>query len=160
MSVRIVIVGLLATCFSFPIPAAEPTRQGRALVLSDCLDPGRARSWHLIDHDEILVDAGRRHYHLKLTFSCPELTYNHTIGFRAANGIGRVCGHRGDAIITPRPSLLRWSCTIAVVTPLDQAQFNGYLTRKKQKDADARSAESSAVNASHPPTDVNRFSPD
>ena len=102
--------------------AAPPLRP-----LSECLDPDRARSWHQIDTDEILVDAGRKRFHLQLAPACPELGYNHTVAFRSGDGIGRICGSAGDVVLVPRAAPIGIPCRIVVVTPLTKEQYAARL---------------------------------
>lgn len=102
---------------------AEPLRP-----LSECLDPNRARSWYLIDSDEILVDAGRKHFHLQLAPSCPELAFTDTVGFHAGDGIGRICGHATDTVVVPhRRPVIGIPCRIVQVTPLTKQQFSARM---------------------------------
>jgi hypothetical protein len=107
-----------------PVVAAEsPLR----MPMSECLDPARARSFHLLDSDELLVDAGRRRFHVQLSFACPELNYNHEIVFRPGPGIGRLCGLAGDHILFARRAPSRTVCGIAAVTPIEREQWDAYL---------------------------------
>jgi hypothetical protein len=127
MSLRLFCIGSLGLAVAAIAPAAETAAGGPLRPVSECLDPDRARSWHLIDSDEILVDAGRRRFHLQLSFACPELGYNHTVGFRSGNGVGRICGHQRDVIVTMAPGRRNSRCGIADVTPLDRKQYEAYL---------------------------------
>ena len=104
------------------VAAYEPLRP-----MSACLDPARARSWHLIDSDEILVDAGRQRFHLALEPSCPELAYTDSVGFRPGTGVGRICGNAGDTVVAPRRTPIGIRCQIAKVTPLTKEQFSARI---------------------------------
>ena len=118
---------LLLLMFTGSALAAPPLRP-----MSACLDPGHARSWHLIDNDEILVDAGRKRFHLQLATSCPELAFNHTVGFRSGDGIGRICGSAGDTVVVPRHSPIGIPCRIVEVTPLTKEQYAARLDGKQR----------------------------
>jgi hypothetical protein len=113
-----------------PALAAERPDPGYAPVrpMSECLDPDRARSWHLLDSDEVLVDAGRKRFHLQLQFACPELGHDHTVVFRAGTGIGRLCGHPGDVIVTVPARGRRTHCPISSITPLGPEQYEALLS--------------------------------
>lgn len=102
--------------------AAGPLRP-----ISACLDPDRARSWHLIDSDEILIDAGRKRFHLQLSQSCPELAFADSVGFHPGNGVGRICGSPGDTVVAPRISPIGIPCRIIEVTPLTKQQYAARL---------------------------------
>jgi hypothetical protein len=107
-----------------PAAAAEsPLRYAPLTPMSQCLDPDRIRTWHFLDSDEVLVDAGRKHFLLQLSTSCPELTHSWQLGFRAGNSVGRICGNLGDSIVGVGRSLLHLPCRIASVKPLDEEQF-------------------------------------
>ena len=116
---------LLLPMFTAAASAAPPLRP-----MSACLDPDRARSWHLVDSDEILVDAGRKRFHLRLAASCPELSFNHTVAFRSGDGIGRICGSTGDTVIAPRHNAIGIPCRIVEVTPLTKEQYAERLDGK------------------------------
>jgi hypothetical protein len=126
-----ILAALLAALASPQAAAAEDERvtvYAPLRTLADCLDPDRARSWHMIDSDEVLVDAGRKRFHLQLQFSCPELGHEHSIVFRAGNAIGRLCGHPGDAIVTVQARGRHTSCPVANVTLLDQEEYESLIT--------------------------------
>ena len=116
-------------------PLAQPTDPPARTFPrgADCLDPQRARGWLLLDSDEVLVDAGRRRYHLQLAFACPELEYNHEVVFRGASADGRICGLPGDRIETARPGLRRHPCTIGVVTRLTPEEYDAIQARGGQR---------------------------
>jgi hypothetical protein len=113
---------LLAALAATPAVAAEPLRP-----MSACLDPNRARSWQLIDSDEILVDAGRQKFHLTLTPACIDLSYAQVIGFRSGDGIGRVCGGPLDTLVMPRRALIGVPCRIVKVTPLTKEEYKARM---------------------------------
>jgi hypothetical protein len=116
---------LLSLLLAAPaVPAAE-TGSAR----SRCLDPHRARSWLLLDSDELLVDAGRRRFHLQLAFACPELGYNDAIHFLGSDPGGRICGLPGDRIVLARRSLQRRPCTILSVTALGIDEYEAIQAR-------------------------------
>jgi len=109
--------------------AAEPLRPMQA-----CLDPTRARAWHPIDSDELLVDAGRQRFHLRVAPSCPELGVSNEIAFRTATGVGRICGNAGDTVLVPRRSPVHFPCRIVEITPLSKEEYAARLG-DKAKDA-------------------------
>lgn len=119
---------LLLMALSGSAAAHEPLRP-----MSECLDPDRARGWHLIDSDELLVDAGRKKYHLELTHSCPDLAFAMTVGFRSGDGIGRICGSAGDTVLMRKRSLVDIPCRIGKVTPLTKEQYQERLDDEQPK---------------------------
>lgn len=119
---------LMLAVLAAPAAAQEPLRP-----MSECLDPDRARAWHLVDSDEILVDAGRRKYHLDLQPSCPELGFAVSIGFRSGDGVGRICGSPGDRVVFERRSPVHVPCRITRVTPLTDEEY-----RERVQDRPAR----------------------
>jgi hypothetical protein len=133
---------LAALLAALSLPRAASAEDERVTIyaplrtLADCLDPDRARSWHMIDSDEVLVDAGRKRFHLQLQFSCPELGYEHSIVFRAGTAIGRLCGHPGDAIVTAEARGRRTSCPVANVTLLDREEYESLITAQSHGDRD------------------------
>lgn len=80
---------------------AQPAGSGYAPLQphSECLDPARVRSWHLIDSTRLLVDAGRRHYLVLLNHACPELGHNPGIVFAGKGPSQRICGYAGEQIL-------------------------------------------------------------
>jgi hypothetical protein len=90
----------MALCTTAPTPA-RAAESGHAPLrpMSECIDPGRVRSWRMLDDDRVLVDAGRRHYLIELQSGCPELSHNPFLGFISNNPIGRVCGDIGDRLV-------------------------------------------------------------
>jgi hypothetical protein len=113
---------LLLVALAAPAAAQQPLRP-----MSACLDPNRARSWQLIDSDEILVDAGRQKFHLTLASACTDLNYAQAIGFRSGDGIGRVCGGPLDTLVMPRRALIGVPCRIVKVTPLTKEEYKARL---------------------------------
>lgn len=113
--------------FAWGANAAESTETTSARPLSACLDPTRARSWHFIDSDEILVGAGRQRFHVRLQTSCPELGSRHTLGFRSGHGVGRICGNVGDAVLIAQADPRRLPCRIAEVTALSKGEYQTRL---------------------------------
>jgi len=108
-----------------------PTEATPSRPLSACLDPTRARSWHHIDADEILVDAGRQRFHLRLATSCPELDYNHTLVFRSGHGIGRICGNSGDTVLFAQTNTRHFPCRIVEVTSVSKDDYQILLKHHK-----------------------------
>jgi hypothetical protein len=130
MTFRLV-VAATALAFAALAQAAGPDRPRPTPVIADCLDPSRVRTWESVDLDEVVVDAGRRHFHLQLGNACPELAYNHTVVFQASGGIGRICGNLGDRIVLPKRGIANIPCSISKVTPLDRRQYESYASKKR-----------------------------
>lgn len=88
---------LLAACAGDGKPASGP---GRAMLQGTaCLDPDLARSWHYLDSDSLLVDAGRRKYRIQVGDICTELALAPVIAFKGS-GIGdHICGHVGEQVL-------------------------------------------------------------
>ena len=93
------------------------------LPMADCLDPDRARSFVLLDSNVLLVDAGRRHYYVRLAHACTELGTTHALEFRPAGGIGRLCGGSMETVLAVggRPPVRPWP--ISAISLLDEAQY-------------------------------------
>lgn len=106
---------------------AELSRPAR-LPLAQCLDPERARGWTLLANDELLVDAGRLRYHVRLSMACPELGTTAQAEFRAGGGFGRLCGHPTDVVI-PRHALRDQArpCPIASMRVVDKSEYEALL---------------------------------
>lgn len=96
------------------------------LPMEQCLDPDRARNWVMIDSDELLVDAGRHRYHLRLDIACPELGTAFELVLRGGGGLGRLCGSPFDAVIPLSRSGTRMACGVAQVTVLDETTWQRY----------------------------------
>lgn len=88
---------LTATLGAMTAPAAGSDRHAPLRPVSECLDPDRARGWVLVSSDELLVDAGRRHYRIMLSYACPGLATSPQLAFEAG-AVGRVCGDVGEAV--------------------------------------------------------------
>lgn len=101
------------------------------LPMEQCLDPDRARSWVMIDSDELLVDAGRNRYHLQLQLSCPELGTAIELVFRGG-GLGRLCGSAFDAVVPLSRSGRRMPCAVAQVTVLDETTWQRYADGEEE----------------------------
>lgn len=119
---------LLVALAAVPAAAQEPLRP-----MSACLDPDRSRGWHLIDSDEILVDAGRQKFHLTLAPACTDLNYTHAIAFRSGDGFGRVCGGPLDTLEMPGRALIGVPCRIVKVTPLTKEQYKARMNDEPPK---------------------------
>lgn len=104
------------------------TATPRVLALEECLDPDRARAWALIDSDALLVDAGRHRYRIDLAYACPDVSTATAVLFRGTGGLGRVCGHPGDAVVAAN-HLGRSSqpCNIRSIETLTEAQYQRLL---------------------------------
>jgi hypothetical protein len=96
---------------------------------AECLDPDRARSWAVLDNDDILVDAGVDHYRLELQPTC-NADFEVALRFRGDPVMGRVCGYARDAILTDRGE-----CRIDRVQWIPRAEYDLLLHPKKATDA-------------------------
>ena len=113
-----VLISLLA--LASPVAAAAdsaPAPRG-ALRGADCLDPTMARSWDYVSGDELLVDAGRRKYRVRLSEHCTELGHGSVIRFKGDAVSGRVCGNVGEAV-----RVGRMSCRIERVELIDAKTY-------------------------------------
>lgn len=117
------------------LAGAQDASYRQTRPVSECLDPARIRSWQMLDSDELLVDAGRRRFHLLFRHACGELNLNNDVVFRAGGGIGRLCGNPGDAVLGPRPGWRGSACAITQVTPLDKAQYDALLDAAERRRA-------------------------
>jgi len=121
---------VLAACASTPSSMAatdDRTDAPRVLALDECLDPDRARSWALVDSDELLVDAGRHRYHIEFAYACPDVSTAAAVVFRGTGGLGRVCGHPGDAVVASSGGRSSQPCTIRSIETLTDAQYQQYF---------------------------------
>lgn len=120
---RFLLPAVLLVTLQLPASSAVRASDGYAPLrpLSACLAPDRARSWHLIDGTRLLVDTGRRHFLLELSWSCNELATHRAITFTSRNPGNRICGDIGDAV-QPREggNGLLARCDISRVTPLSR----------------------------------------
>ena len=91
---------LVAGSASASSAAQQSTTHASPLRGSQCLDPGLARGWVYLDDSHILVDAGRKRYHIELSARCPDIASTPVIGFRGEPITGRVCGGPFDAVQT------------------------------------------------------------
>jgi len=89
-------------------PAADPAtptkgkpRGPAPLAFQDCLRPERVRGWTYVANDELLIDAGMRHYRITLAMGCTALSAAQFITrFEAGHGSGRICGMPQDYLRT------------------------------------------------------------
>ena len=107
---------LVAGCASSPGPADA----GPGVVANpvECLDPSWVRGWDYVDDDELLVDAGRRKYRIRLAERCFALGTAPALVFDGDAVNNRVCGHAGETIIVGRDR-----CRIQSVERLDDATY-------------------------------------
>lgn len=109
----------LAGCASSP--AAAPARDAAPRTVlhpSECLDPALARGWSYVDDDELLVDAGRRKYRVRLAELCFGLGTSPALHFQGDAVSNRVCGHAGEYVVVSRQR-----CRIQSVERLDDAAW-------------------------------------
>ena len=120
---------LLAGCATAPSPppASADARATGWLRGADCLDPAMARSWIELDHDELLVDAGRHKYLIEVSGACTSIGWSQLLVFRGDPVSGRVCGSPGDAILTRD-----YPCTIQGMRLLDKEQYKALLKQREE----------------------------
>ena len=104
------VTAAVLACHAAPAAAADsPLRYAPLRPMSLCLDPDRIRTWHFLDSDEMLVDAGRKHYLLQLSTSCPELTHSWQLASARATPSGGIWATRatrrgrGASLLTSLP---------------------------------------------------------
>jgi hypothetical protein len=97
-----------------------------ALRGGDCLDPSSARTWDYVSGDELLVDAGRRKYRVRLAEHCTELGHGSVITFKGDPISHRVCGNVGEAV-----RVGRMSCRIERLELIDADAYREATTGKK-----------------------------
>lgn len=114
-------------------PAAEPaapahdTPRGPApLAFKDCLRPERVRGWTYVANDELLIDAGMRHYRISLAMGCSALSAAQFITrFEAGHGSGRICGMPQDYIRTDAGR-----CKVGKVELIEKKAYDGTPGRR------------------------------
>ena len=94
-------------------PAASPPMRA-----GECLDPAFARSWHFVDDDELLVDAGRRKFRIRLAEMCFSLGTSPALVFRGDRVSNRVCGGVGEYVVVGRDR-----CRIESVERIDDESY-------------------------------------
>lgn len=114
--------------------AAEGTATDPLRPLAECLDPTQARGWSIVDNDEIVVDAGRRKYHITFPASCPDLNFTTLLQFRTAGGSNRLCGYALEAVLPSEKGGVSIPCTIASISTIDKAEYKALTARKKNAD--------------------------
>lgn len=109
---------LVAGCASSPTAAPASAGPGGVVHPSECLDPSWVRGWDYVDDDELLVDAGRRKYRIRLAENCFALGTSPALVFKGDHVSNRVCGHAGETIIVGHDR-----CRIRSVERLDDATY-------------------------------------
>jgi hypothetical protein len=95
---------ILAAAFvlaALPALATAPTPEAprRYLRGSECLDPTLVRGFHTLEHNQVIVDAGRHFYRIEVPSTCWNLRGASVIAFRGDIASGRVCGTLHDEIL-------------------------------------------------------------
>jgi hypothetical protein len=90
--------------------------------MSQCLIPERVRDWAYINDQEILVNAGRKKYRIRMSYGCPALAFGVFIRFDPGPGIGRMCGNLNEAVIADGTR-----CHVAAVERIDQDEWDETL---------------------------------
>lgn len=76
-----------------------PDTPDRYLRGSECLDPTLVRGFHTLEHNQVIVDGGRRFYLIEVPSTCWNLRFASVIAFRGDLASGRVCGTLHDEIL-------------------------------------------------------------
>lgn len=128
MRISTILFSLLALApFASAAAADEHAPAPRnALRGADCLDPSAARTWDYVSGDELLVDAGRRKYRVRLAEHCTELGHGSVIAFKGDYVSGRVCGNVGEEV-----RVGRMSCRIERLELIDAEAYREATTGKK-----------------------------
>lgn len=110
-----------------PAPPADGKPRGPApLAFQDCLRPERVRGWTYVANDELLVDAGKRHYRITLAVGCTALSMAQFITrFEAGHGSGRMCGMPQDYIRTEAGR-----CKVGKVELIEKQAYDGASGRR------------------------------
>jgi hypothetical protein len=110
-----------------PAPPANGKPRGPApLAFQDCLRPERVRGWTYVANDELLVDAGMRHYRITLAVGCTALSMAQFITrFEAGHGSGRMCGMPQDYIRTDAGR-----CKVGKIELIDKPAYDGTPGRR------------------------------
>ncbi len=130
----------LAQASGTATPAAKPVSP-RILPVAECLDPQMARSWIQADNGDLLVDAGRYKYRMKVAPACTALSYSNFVGFRGDPITGRVCGGFRDAVLTRD-----YPCKIEGMQRLSKEEYEAMLKADKEA-RKARKAEKAKAKA-------------
>lgn len=119
---------LLAAMPEAPLAAEPSPRHAPLRPLKACLDPSRARAFHLLRSDRLLVDAGRAHFLLDLAWSCQSLASSHQLEFASANPGRRICGDMHDAVFAAGSAAQGLErCPVSRVTPLSADEYAAEL---------------------------------
>lgn len=65
----------------------------------ECIDPSLVRGWVYVDDEQLLVDAGRRKYRVRLAERCFALGTSPGLVFKGDHVSNRVCGHAGEYVV-------------------------------------------------------------
>jgi hypothetical protein len=114
---RLALAAALVVAAATPA-ASQASPRPPMLHGNQCLDPDYARGWVYLDGHNLLVDTGRRRYHIALNSQCRDISWAPVIAFRGDPTTGYVCGSALDAVITrERP------CTIRGMTLVTKEQY-------------------------------------
>ena len=104
------------------------TRTAPLRPLAECLDPQQARGWSVINNDEIVVDAGRRKYHITLASHCPDLNWTQLLRFRTGGGTDRICGYAMEAVLPDTKGGILIPCSIGSISVIDKDRYRALTT--------------------------------
>ena len=115
-------------------PPADPPPQFQRG--SECLDPHLVRGFHTLDHNQVIVDAGRRYYLIEAAPSCWNLRFASVIAFRGDIASGRVCGAPLDEILVRgEPPCRIQRMSLLTKDEYKQVQLERAAARKAKRDA-------------------------
>lgn len=134
--------GLAQAAGGAAVQAPAPVSGYKPLPLAECLDPDRARGWTQLDNGDLMVDAGRYKYRVKIASACTALGYSNILGFRGDPISGRVCGNIRDAVLTRD-----YPCKIESLQRLSKEEYDAVLKADQQarKDRKTRKAKEKAA---------------
>ena len=128
------VLAALPALASAPAPAAEAP--GRFLRGSECLDPSLVRGFHTLEHNQVIVDGGRRFYRIEVAPSCWNLRFASVIAFRGDLVSGRVCGTIHDQILVRgEPPCPIQGMSLMTKDQYKQMQLDQSAARKARREA-------------------------
>lgn len=127
LAVGLSLGGLAQAAGSAAVQAPAPVSGYKPLPLAECLDPERARGWTQVDNGDLMVDAGRYKYRVRVASACTALGYSNILGFRGDPISGRVCGNIRDAVLTRD-----YPCKIESVQRLSKEEYDAVLKADKE----------------------------
>jgi hypothetical protein len=139
LPILVAVLSLALAAAAAPLQAGEgPGARGGG----DCIDPGRVRGWAALHGQRVLIDAGRRHYLVELSGSCPQLAEHPFLGYHSNHAAGRVCGRDGDRLV-PHGSAAsrRGDCPIRRLRAVDGDEYARIMRQARAQVASENDAE-------------------